>query len=142
MALDLFTKRLAAIEFIGGARTIIPGVLSFTYGENPGAAFSMLQGVGSLLGVAAFIAVGVVLWSIRNERPRLELVGLGMIMGGATGNLIDRIARGDELLDGHVIDWIQFPNFPIFNIADSSITVGVALILITSWRQRPTAGKA
>jgi signal peptidase II len=60
-------------------------------------------------------------------------------MGGAAGNLIDRLARGEGLVDGLVIDWIQFPNFPIFNIADSSLTIGVGFMLLATWRARPSA---
>lgn len=134
VVLDLVTKRLAAIHFVDAPIEIIPGVLTFTYGENPGAAFSMFQDGGTLFGVAALVAVGVILWSVRQPRPTLEVVGLGLIMGGAVGNLVDRIARGEGLLDGHVIDWIQFPNFPVFNLADSGITVGVALMIIAAWQ--------
>ncbi len=134
VVLDLVTKRLSAIHFVDRPIEIIPGVLTFTYGENPGAAFSMFQDGGTLLGVAALVAVGVILWSVRQPRPTLEVVGLGLIMGGAVGNLVDRIARGEGLLDGHVIDWIQFPNFPVFNLADSGITVGVVLMIIAAWQ--------
>lgn len=139
VGVDLFTKRVAAGSFVGAPRVVIPGVLTFTYGENRGAAFSMFQEGGPLLATAAVVAIGVILWALRAPRPGLEVVGLGLIMGGAAGNLIDRLARGEGLVDGLVIDWIQFPNFPIFNIADSSLTVGVALMLLATWRARPTA---
>lgn len=139
VAIDLLTKRMAAATFAGSPRVVIPGVLTFTYGENRGAAFSMFQEGGPFLAVAAIVAVGVILWALRVPRPGLEVAGLGLIMGGAAGNLIDRLARGEGLVDGLVIDWIQFPNFPIFNIADSSLTIGVGLMLLASWRARPAA---
>ena len=139
VAIDLVTKRVAAASFVGSPRVVIPGVLTFTYGENRGAAFSMFQEGGPLLAVAAIVAIGVILWALRAPRPGLEVAGLGLIMGGAAGNLIDRLARGEGLVDGLVIDWIQFPNFPIFNIADSSLTVGVGMMLLATWRAWPTA---
>lgn len=136
VAADLLTKRQAAISFRDNPVEVIPWLLTFTYTENSGAAFSLFRGAGSLIGVVAFVAVGICAWALRTPRPLLEVVGLGMVAGAAVGNLWDRIARGDGLLDGWVIDWIQFPNFPVFNIADSAITIGVGLLLLASWRSR------
>lgn len=138
VAADLVTKRYASIHFVDERVVVIPGVLAFTYGENSGAAFSMFQDGGTFLGIAALVATGFVLVALRIPHPRLEVAGLGLIMGGAIGNLIDRLARGEGFLDGHVIDWIQFPNFPIFNLADTSITIGVVLMFISGWKSRPT----
>jgi signal peptidase II len=140
VAADLVTKRIAALSFKDGPLTVIPGVLSFTYGENSGAAFSMLQGAGPFLGVAAVVAVVVVLGALRHERPLGEVIAFGLIMGGAMGNFVDRLARGSGLLDGHVIDWIRFPNFPIFNIADSAITVAVVLLFLVGMRRTEPVG--
>ncbi len=137
VASDVWTKRYAATHFVGRRVVIVPKVLAFTYGENSGAAFSMFPDGGAFLGVAAMVATGFVLYSLRNRRPMLEVAGLGLIMGGALGNLVDRLVRGDGFLDGHVVDWIQFPNFPIFNLADTWITVGVGLLFIAGWRHRP-----
>lgn len=131
---DMLTKRWAAIAFGDGPQTIIPGILTFRFTENPGAAFSMFQNAGPFLGVAAVIAIGFIGASLAKPRPLHEIVAFGLIIGGALGNLIDRIARGEGFLDGHVIDWVQLPNFPTFNVADSSISVAVAVLLIGSWR--------
>jgi signal peptidase II len=130
VAADLLTKRLAATSFVRDPVTVIPGVLTFTYTENPGAAFSLFQNAGTFLGLAAFVALGIVAGALRNARRLVEVVAFGLIAGGAVGNLVDRIGRGPGLLDGRVIDWIQFPNFPVFNLADSSLTVGVVLLLL------------
>ncbi len=135
VAIDLLTKRWAAATFAGAPKTIIDPILTFTYTENPGASFSLFKSGGPLLGVAAMVAVGIVIASVWQPRPPGEVIAFGMVAAGAIGNLVDRLARGDGLLDGKVIDWIQFPNFPVFNIADSSITVGVALLLLMSWRR-------
>ena len=141
VAADMLTKRWAASSFQDGPETIIPGILTFRFTENPGAAFSMFQNAGPFLGVAAVIAVGVIGASLARPRPIHEAIGFGMIIGGALGNLIDRIARGEGFLDGKVIDWVQLPNFPTFNVADSSVSVAVAVLLIGSWRSGSAASK-
>jgi signal peptidase II len=91
-----------------------------------------------VFGIAAIVATIAILIALRTRRPRIEVIAFGMVLGGALGNLIDRIARGPGVLDGHVIDWIQFPNFPIFNIADSSITLAVVALFIASLRHPET----
>lgn len=136
MAVDLATKAWASSTFAGRTVEIIPVVLSFTFTENTGAAFSFFQDAGTFLSFAAFVALGLIVATVWSPRPLAEVIGLGLIAGGALGNLIDRLARGDGLFDGPVIDWIQFPNFPVFNLADTAITLGVATILIAAWRSR------
>ncbi|MCZ6662351.1 MAG: signal peptidase II [Actinobacteria bacterium] len=133
---DLLTKRLASIELVDEPIEIIPGFLSLIYVENPGAAFSLLPGAGPFVGLAAIaVAIGV-LWSLRKVRPTLEVVAFGLIVGGAIGNLVDRIFRGDGFLDGKVIDWIDLWWIPTFNIADMAITVAVGLLLVQAWLTR------
>jgi signal peptidase II len=134
--LDIMTKRYAAVAFVDADVVVIPGFLSFTYVENPGAAFSMFQNFGPVLGVAAILVTGAVLWALRVPRPALEAAAFGLIIGGAVGNLIDRIARGDGFLDGKVIDWINLWWIPTFNVADSAVTVAVTLLIIHAWRAR------
>lgn len=136
MAVDLLTKAWASQTFVGRTVEIIPVVLSFTFTENSGAAFSFFQDAGLFLSLAALVALGLITATVWNPRPLAEVVGLGLIAGGAAGNLIDRLARGRGAFDGPVIDWIQFPNFPVFNLADTAITFGVATILIAAWRSR------
>jgi signal peptidase II len=134
--IDALTKRWAAIEFSDGPLVIIPDFLVLTYTENPGAAFSMLPNAGPYLGVAAIAVCIGLLWSLRNEHPFLETLAFGFIIGGALGNLVDRVFRGPGLLDGKVIDWIDLWWIPTFNVADMSITIAVSLLLIHSWRTR------
>jgi len=139
VAVDVATKSWAEASFAASPKTIIPGVLTFRFTENPGAAFSMFQNAGPFLGVAAVIAVGFISAALARRRPTHEVIAFGMIMGGALGNLVDRITRGEGFLDGHVIDWVQVPNFPTFNVADSSISVAVAVLLIGAWRSAASA---
>jgi signal peptidase II len=133
VATDLFTKRWASSRLGPEPVDVLGDFLQVRYVENTGAAFSMFQDAGPFFGVAAVIAVGVVLWFLRGAGSGWEVVGLGLVMGGAAGNLVDRIARGDGLLDGPVIDWVNLWFIPTFNVADASITCAVAVLLIGSW---------
>ncbi|HEX5696052.1 MAG TPA: signal peptidase II [Acidimicrobiia bacterium] len=133
---DLLTKRYAALNFDGNPVEIIPGFFGFTFVENPGGAFGMFQNGGVIIGIAAVIITLVVLVALASERPMAETVALGLVIGGAVGNLVDRFARGDGIIDGAVIDWVELWWIPTFNIADSSVTVAVALLLIHAWRSK------
>jgi signal peptidase II len=136
VAVDLVTKRLAAVNLADAPLTVIPGFLRFTYHENPGAAFSLFQSGGQILAVAAIVISAILLFSLRTTRPTLEVVAYGFVMGGALGNFADRTFRGDGLFDGSVIDWIDLWFIPTFNVADSSITVAVVLLMIGAWIHR------
>jgi signal peptidase II len=133
---DLLTKRYAALNFDGDPVEIVPGFFGFTYIENPGGAFGMFQDGGVIIGIAALIIAVVVVVALASDRPRLETIALGLVVGGAVGNLVDRFARGDNIIDGSVIDWIELSIIPTFNIADASVTVAVALLLIHAWWNR------
>jgi signal peptidase II len=134
--LDAVTKRWASIEFADGPLVLIPGFLTLTFVENPGAAFGSLQNAGPVLGVAAIVVSSALLYTLRHPRPLLEVLGFALVISGALGNLMDRIFRGPGLLDGKVIDWIELWWIPTFNLADASITIAVCLLLIQAWRTR------
>lgn len=136
LAGDLLTKQWAATELAAGPREIIPGILSFDFVENTGAAFSLFRDAGVFLGSVAVVALGVIGYALVRPRPLLEVTALSLVGAGAAGNLVDRVVRGPGLFDGPVVDWIRFPNFPVFNIADSAVTVGVALLFLSEWRRR------
>ncbi|HUO46410.1 MAG TPA: signal peptidase II [Acidimicrobiia bacterium] len=133
--LDLVTKRWASVEFPSEARPLIPGILILRFVENPGAAFGLLQNAGPFLGVAAVVAVGFVSAALARPRPAHEIVAFGLIIGGALGNLLDRIFRGPGFLDGKVIDWIELRPIPTFNLADSAITLAVVILILGSWKR-------
>lgn len=136
---DLVTKRHAAINFADADVVVIPGFLGFTFVENPGAAFSLFQNGGQIVGVAAILVSIGLLWILRVERPTGERLALGLILGGAVGNITDRIARGDGILDGPVIDWVNLWWIPTFNIADSAVTIAVVLLFLFSWKTSRTS---
>ncbi len=133
---DLWTKRYAALHFKGNPVEVIPGFLEFTYVENPGGAFGTFPGGGTVIAIAAMAVTVVVLVALFRPRPMLETVALGLVAGGAVGNLVDRFARGDGIIDGSVIDWVNLWFIPTFNVADASVTIAVVLLLIHAWRTR------
>jgi signal peptidase II len=137
VAADLFTKRWASRRFADGPVSVIDGVLGFRFTENPGAAFSLLPDAGTFLAIAAVSVSIYLIVLLRRERPWHETVGFSLVIGGALGNLVDRVARGDGFVDGKVIDWIDLGPIPTFNLADASISVALAVIIIGSWREKP-----
>ncbi|HJU80809.1 MAG TPA: signal peptidase II [Acidimicrobiia bacterium] len=134
VALDQLTKRWAATTFASGPQSILGDFLVFRFTENSGAAFSLLPDAGRLLGLAAVAAVGFISYALAKPRPVHEQVAFGLVLGGAIGNLTDRIFRGPGFLDGPVIDWIQIPYWPTFNIADSAVSVAIAILLLGAVR--------
>lgn len=125
---DQITKLWARTALADGDIWVIPGFLRFHLGENPGSAFSLFQGQGPLLGLAAAAAAVFILVMVERAGTRLELAGLSLILGGAVGNLADRVVRG-PWLTGKVTDFVDFSFWPNFNLADSAITLGVAGML-------------
>jgi signal peptidase II len=113
----------------GESITVIPGFLSITHIQNDGGAFGILGGNQSVLLAGSAVAVGIVLWMLLAGRSsRLTTLGCGLILGGAAGNLLDRLSTGE------VTDYIHFSFWYVFNAADAAITVGVAVLLISSLR--------
>lgn len=133
LVIDQISKNWARDAFSDGPPTeIIGSWLRFTYTKNPGAAFSSFTGSGQIIG---FVAIGVtvfLVYLIGKTTRRVDLFSLGLILGGALGNLTDRVFRGDGFLDGAVVDWIDWWFIPTFNIADAALNVGVAILLIAT----------
>ena len=130
VALDQLTKIWAVAELSDGPIVLIDGFLQLRLTRNPGAAFYSFTGGGSFLAViAVFVAIAIAFLLPRIEE-RLDRLALALVMGGALGNVADRIFRGDGFLDGAVVDFIDFSFWPTFNAADSAITIGVVLMLL------------
>jgi lipoprotein signal peptidase len=120
---------------------LLGGVLTLCESRNPGAAF----GIGGTSSTIVFtaIAVGVIIFIVRTARQINSLpwaIALGLLLGGATGNLTDRIFRAPGPLRGWVVDWIQLPHWPVFNLADSSITCGAVLMVLLAVQGRRLDG--
>ena len=125
---DQLTKLWARTALADHDLVIVPGWFRLSVTENPGAAFSMFQRYGSWLGLAAILASVLILVAVERTRSTPELVGLGLVLGGALGNLGDRLLRG-SWMSGPVTDFVDFSFWPTFNLADSAITVGVVILL-------------
>ena len=131
---DQVTKAWAVASLDDEPIRLIGDVLRLRLIYNTGAAFSSLEGLGPLIGMAAIGVVGLIFVMLHRVPRRFEVVGLGLVLGGAVGNLLDRIFRGGGFLDGAVVDWIDPSFFPAFNGADSAITIGVAVLLVGAVR--------
>jgi signal peptidase II len=115
----------------GESITVIPGFLSITHVSNEGGAFGILGGSPWVLLIGSAVAVGIVLWMLLAGRgARLTTLACGLILGGAAGNLLDRLTTGE------VTDYIHFSFWYVFNAADAAITVGVAIVLLTALQPR------
>jgi signal peptidase II len=129
VALDQWTKKLVVTRMeLGQSIPLIPDVFHLTSHRNMGAAFGILQNQRWLfvvITIAVVIGILVSLVRIGKRQPRVSLA-LSLVLGGAIGNFIDRVSTGQ------VVDFLDFTliNFPIFNVADMAITVGVALLLL------------
>ncbi|MCR5263362.1 MAG: signal peptidase II [Clostridiales bacterium] len=128
---DYVSKRLIVRYLMPvGSVTVIPGIFDFTYLENRGAAFGMLEDhpwIHTAISLAAVIGISVYLVIERKaKRSQWLNAAAGMMIGGGIGNLIDRLSQG------YVVDFIEtkFMKFAIFNVADSFVTVGAAILLV------------
>ena len=129
---DQLTKHWAVNELVDRDIDLF-WTLRFNLSYNTGMAFSRGENLGPIIGVLALVVVVVLLLSIKRQPGRLTDVAVGMIVGGAIGNVIDRLFRQEAWLRGGVVDFIDFQWFPIFNIADIGVTVGGALLVLASW---------
>jgi signal peptidase II len=125
IALDQLTKHtLGTWIRPGQVRHVIPG-LKLVYERNTGVAFSVLAGTGAVVYVVTGVAlIALIAFLLMRPQRRLLWLPTGLFVGGAIGNLIDRVARGS------VIDFIQLPHWPAFNIADTCITFGVIILVV------------
>jgi len=130
---DQLTKHWAVNELVDRNIDVF-WTLRFNLSYNTGMAFSRGKDFGPIIAVVALLVVVALLLSIKRQPGRLTDVAVGMIIGGAIGNVIDRLFRQEGWLRGGVVDFIDFQWFPIFNIADIGVTVGGALLVLASWR--------
>ncbi len=134
-ALDVASKAIvAATMHYGQPIRLLGPALQLDYTRNPGAAFSIGEAYTIIF---TAIAVGVIVVILRLSRRLFSVpwaIALGLLLGGALGNLTDRITRAPGFLRGWVVDFIELPHWPIFNLADSAICVGGALMVLLAFR--------
>ena len=138
---DVTSKIIVVANLSGRAPVrLLDGLLTLDYTRNAGAAFSIGTGATYLFGIVAIAVIAVILRTSRRLFSRPWAVVLGLLLGGATGNLIDRLVRSPGFLRGHVVDWIQLPHFAVFNLADSAISIGGVLAVLLALMGRQLDG--
>ena len=138
LVLDQLSKAWAVDRLADGPIDVV-WTLRLRLVENRGAAFSIVGGggLGPVISALAIVVVAVLVLQVRDTRSTWSLVAVGMIVGGALGNLVDRATRGDDFLHGAVIDFIDVQWWPVWNVADMGVVVGgVLLVLATLWGPR------
>jgi len=137
LVMDQLTKIWAVAALSDAPIHIAGDSVRFLLARNPGGAFSFLSTAG-VTPLLAILAIGVTVFLVRlmarNDDVWLTLA-LALVLGGALGNLSDRIFRSPGLLRGRVIDFVAVGRFPVFNVADASLTVGIAILLVCSFRR-------
>ena len=145
---DQLTKIWVVSTMTEGQITdVFPPVLRWHFIRNPGAAFSIGTDYTWIFTIIMVVVSGFLIYLMFRLRSTAWSIALGLVLGGAVGNLTDRLFREPSFGQGHVVDFIAFPNFAIFNIADSCVVTGVILVCLLTLRginmdgTRATAGK-
>jgi signal peptidase II len=129
---DQFSKWWAQSHLVFGASRPVTPFFHLTLVYNTGSAFGFFSGNNKALVILAFLILGSLLYSARGLTERGGIwgaVGVALVMGGAVGNIIDRVQIGQ------VVDFFDFRIWPVFNVADSAITVGAGCLIIGLWRK-------
>ena len=134
---DFATKTWALSNFSSDPQPVIGTFLQFTLLKNSGAAFSFASGFTLIFSLLAIAVVATTIRFAGRITSRGWLTCAGLLLGGVLGNLTDRAFREPGFFLGHVIDWIQIPNWPIFNIADIAISTAALLAFIQTMRNVP-----
>ncbi len=135
LAADVISKAIVVARMADHPPVrLLGGLLTITLTRNGGAAFSIGTSMTILF---TAIALGVIVYILRTARNLRSIgwaIALGLLLGGATGNLLDRIFRAPAAFQGHVVDWIELPHWPVFNLADSSIVCAGVLVVLLALR--------
>lgn len=130
VVLDQLSKHWAVNRLSGGRIIHVIGSLQLNLSFNSGMAFGKGKGFGPVVGVIALVVVVVILVGLRTGASRLGAVAVGLVVGGAVGNICDRLFRGDGWFRGSVVDFIDVQWWPVFNLADVGVTLGGALLVL------------
>jgi signal peptidase II len=135
LAADLITKYLAVRELSDREPvSLLDGLLTLRLVRNAGAAFGFAQGLTIAFSLIAVAVVVVILRLARRLRSTPWAIALGLVLGGAVGNLVDRLFRAPGPGRGHVVDFLELPHWPVFNLADSAIVCAAVLMVLLSAR--------
>jgi signal peptidase II len=130
---DQLTKTWAVNALDDGHDIDVIWTLRFHLTFNGGMAFSQGRGLGPVIGIVAIIVVAILLVSLRRTGSTVAAVAVGLVVGGAAGNILDRLFRsGDGFLKGEVVDFIDLQWWPVFNVADAAVVIGGILLLVST----------
>jgi signal peptidase II len=133
---DQLTKHWALSALADGHIIEVVWTLQFRLAFNTGMSFSMGSGMGRLIAPLAMVVVVGLLWTARRIDSPLGVASIGLVSGGALGNLVDRAFReGEGFLGGAVVDFIDLQWWPVFNVADMGIVIGAVLLVISTWSE-------
>jgi len=133
---DQLTKHWSLKALNAGKTIQIFWTLQLNLVFNSGMAFSQGQGVGRIIGVLAIGVVIGLLMSLRKPMTMMTVIGTGLLIGGACGNILDRMFRGNGWMSGAVVDFIDLQWFPVFNVADSAVTIGAGFLILGAFIAR------
>ncbi len=134
VAIDQLTKAWAVAALSDGPVHVIGDNVGFELTRNGGGAFSRFQGMTPVLAVGAIFVTLVLARVLRRTTDTVLVVALTLVLGGALGNLVDRFARAPGFLRGHVVDFVAVGWWPVFNVADSCVSIGAVLLIVRSLR--------
>jgi signal peptidase II len=137
--LDQATKSWMVANHADRPISIIGDDVELHVARNPGGAFSSFTNATVVLAILAILLTIWLVRVVRRTHDTLTVVALALVLGGALGNLCDRIFRSPGVLEGHVVDFVRVGSFPTFNVADSAITIGAVLLIAASFR-KPARG--
>ena len=127
---DQMSKAWALRDLADGRIIHVIWTMQFNLTYNRGMAFSRGTGIGPIIGVIGLVVVVLLLLSLRRADNALTRVATGLIIGGAVGNILDRLFRGSGWMRGAVVDFIDFQWWPVFNVADMAIMIGAATMMV------------
>ena len=127
---DLLSKLWAVHRLSDGPVAVLGDDIGFQLARNSGGAFSLFQGLTPILAIVAGVVAYFLIRTVRRTHDTVLVVALSLVLGGALGNLIDRVFRAPGFLRGAVVDFVHVGSFPTFNVADSAITIGAGLVIV------------
>jgi signal peptidase II len=132
VVVDQLTKIWAVAALSDGPVSIIGDSVELNLTRNPGGAFGRFRGLTPLLALGAILVAVFLFRAVRRASDGWTVAALTLVLGGALGNLGDRFARSPGFLRGHVVDFVKVGWWPVFNVADSCITIGAVLLIVRS----------
>ena len=137
LILDILTKGWAMSALSDGRDIHIFWTLHFALTHNEGMAFSTGTNVGPFIGMLAIVVIAILIFTLRKQSSVISLVATGCIIGGAIGNVLDRVFRGSGFMGGAVVDFIDFRWWPVFNVADIGIVCGAIAVAYSMIISKP-----